>query len=274
MRHPPNQAVLILKHAEAILHGEEAPEVKLHRLWLTLAFLHAHALADGLRGQLGASVYSGPFKGMRLTPQAMDGAYAPVLLGAYERELHPFIEQAIARTYDAVLNIGCAYGYYSVGFALRLPHAEIHAFDIDENARRKCADMAALNGVSDRVRIGGEFKAEDFAAWKGKKALCFVDIEGAELQLLDPMHYPALAGLDLIVELHDIYNPAITKIIKERFAPTHDLTFLPNRQETFNFSPLFGQEAYVDAFDQFLVGWENRDGPTPWIVMLAKQERS
>ena len=43
-------------------------------------------------------------------------------------------------------------GYYAVGLAICIPNAEIHAFDIDSEARDLTLKMATLNGVSERVK--------------------------------------------------------------------------------------------------------------------------
>jgi hypothetical protein len=270
MRHSPQQAALILDRARGLLEEARPDDFKLHYLWNTLAYIHATALAKKLVTMIGANVRAGPFKGMELTPEAQVGDFAPALLGIYEHELHPFIEEAIAARYATILNIGCAYGYYSVGLACRMPEVAVHAFDIDEACQKKCRAMAALNGVENRVTVGGEFKGEDFAAYATQKTLAIVDIEGAEMELLDPVRYPGLAKIDLIVELHDVFNPVVSRTIAERFAATHDVKIIRNRAQLYEFAGLATDEMYIDPFDRLLVTWENRDGPTPWAVMKRK----
>jgi hypothetical protein len=130
--------------------------------------------------------------------------------------------------------------------------------------------MAALNNVSDRVSVSGEFRGEDFAKYLNEKTLVFIDVEGAELDLLDPAKYPALKMLDIIVEMHDLFNPQISKVLRDRFAASHDFEFIMNRPMVFDFAPILGKDAYVDPFDALLVTWETRDGPTPWGVLRTK----
>jgi hypothetical protein len=252
-----------------VLEEPHADDYKLHNAWLAMAFMHASVLAKKLLAHLGPTVHAGPFKGMRLVPEVTNGLFAPVLLGVYEHELHPYIEAVIANGYKHILNIGCAYGYYAVGLARRMPDAVINAFDIDPGCQGTSTRMAQLNGVETRVKIGGEFKGEDFAAYADKKTFALVDIEGAELELLDPARYPALAKIDMIVELHDIIRPGIGRAIVERFAPTHDIRIVRNQAMLYDFAQL-GDNSYNDPFDQLLVTWENRDGPTPWAVMKSK----
>ena len=68
-----------------------------------------HQLISNTIMQLdGLVVQGGPFAGMRLPPNNIEGCHAPKLLGCYEEALHPHLEKFIARGFDAVLNIGCA----------------------------------------------------------------------------------------------------------------------------------------------------------------------
>ncbi len=79
----------------------------------------------------------------------------PKLLGSYESELHATLEELLAHEYTAVVDVGCAEGYYAVGLGLRLRNAAIYAFDTNPRARSACAEMAKLNGVDSRIHIGG-----------------------------------------------------------------------------------------------------------------------
>ena len=49
-------------------------------------------------------------------------------------------------------------------------------------------------------------------------ALIFMDVEGAEDLLLDPMAVPALLHVEILVELHDVSVPGVTDRIQRRFA--------------------------------------------------------
>jgi len=60
-------------------------------------------------------VLTGPFKGTKypdncLLPYASSGGILAKLLGCYEAECHPFIEQACGRTYSQIVNIGAGEG--------------------------------------------------------------------------------------------------------------------------------------------------------------------
>ena len=67
--------------------------------------------------RFGSRVQSGPFCGMSLSEPTQREHLGPFLLGTYEAELHPWIEQALRQQYRAVLDIGAKFGYYAVGLA-------------------------------------------------------------------------------------------------------------------------------------------------------------
>lgn len=55
---------------------------------------------------------------------------------------------------DRVLvDLGCGYGPIAVALALRAPHAEVWAVDVNERALELTAANAALAGVGDRVKV-------------------------------------------------------------------------------------------------------------------------
>ncbi|MDX2027099.1 MAG: hypothetical protein SFW62_00515 [Alphaproteobacteria bacterium] len=270
---PPDQdpAARILAELHKVLQAAEPDGLKIRRLWVTQAYIRGTILATLLRNTIGPHVYSGPFRGMELTQAVMSGAYGPALTGLYEHELHATFERVIAHPYKNILNIGCAFGYYSVGLAQRMPDVKMHSFDIKPFEQQRCRDMAILNKVQDRVRIGGEFRGEDFASYASEETLVLMDIEGAEMNLLSPTRYEALARMDIIVELHDILVPGISKTVCERFAATHEIEIIHNKPTLFDFEAVTGPGVYMDPFDSLIITWESRDGPTPWGVMRARQ---
>jgi hypothetical protein len=118
-----------------------------------------------------------------------------------------------------VIDVGAAEGYYAVGCALRLPSAQVYAFDTEPLARDLCRGLAGLNGVSERVHISGLCTPAHLAELA--PALIISDCEGGELELLDPARVPALARCALLVELHDFIDPRISATLTARFEPTH-----------------------------------------------------
>jgi hypothetical protein len=188
------------------------------------------AAVQTVKQTTGRVVATGPFRGMRyidLDRAPLGSPIAPSLLGSYEAELHPLLEDLISQRFPRVVNIGSAEGYYAVGMALRLPDAEVFAFEADDATRALCGEMAALNGVSERVHLEGCCVADRLDhVVAGQPTLVICDCEGCELDVLDPDAAPALAGATVLVELHDFVNPTITETIERRFGPSHDIEFI------------------------------------------------
>jgi precorrin-6B methylase 2 len=222
------------------------------------AYLHRH----------GTVIWGGIFKGMDYVSTATEGALLPRLLGSYEAELQPHLLAFAAEGIDTVIDVGCAEGYYAVGLARLMPHVTIHAHDIDEKALTACRALAEKNGVADRVIVGGEFKPQDFETFAGRRCLVMVDCEGAEVDVLQPALSPALAGLSLIVETHDVYREGALATLVERFAPTHDIVRVEQQFTAFEPPPWFAAMAHLD---RLLAVWEWRVSPTPWLVMRPKK---
>ena len=229
-----------------------------------LAKWRSTVLANTLAARGGGLVAQGPFAGMAYPVAASEGGRAPRLLGVYEASLHPVIETVIDRAYPQLIDIGCAEGYYAVGLARRMPHALVHARDMNPAARALCAELARANGVADRLRIGPEVTHADFDLCAVSPTFVLCDIEGAEAELLDPARAPALAEADLLVEVHEGMRPGLLAALSARFAATHRITrierslrpdLLPDWAET------------LSDLDRLLLLWEWRANPTPWLWM-------
>ena len=232
-----------------------------------LSLWRSQVLANTFIAHHGARIFGGPFAGMEYVSAATEGSLIARLLGVYESELHPHLRALADAGLDCVVDVGCAEGYYAVGLARMMPQVTVHAFDIDEKARAACMELAAKNGVSDRVLVGGEFAPDGFQAFAGQRVLVMVDAEGAEVDILQPQASPALAGMNLIVETHDLHRPGALGILVERFSPTHDIVRLDQQPKTFDVPPWLQELPHLD---QLLAVWEWRARPTPWLVMTPK----
>lgn len=241
---------------------------ELNMVLRVLAIWRSRAIADTYVRLHGAKIMQGPFAGMDYLTSATEGALTPRLIGTYESELHPYLADFAGAGLDCVIDVGCAEGYYAVGLARLMPQVAVHAFDISEKARKACAELAAKNGVADRVVIGEEFEPTGFELFHDRKCLVLVDIEGAEDDLLRPDLSPALAGMDLIVETHDVYRPGVLERLTERFAPTHDIVRLDPQPKTLPLPDFLHGAGHLD---QLLAVWEFRHRATPWLVMTPKR---
>src|SRR5690606_34320539 len=121
-----------------------------------------------------------------------------------------------------ILDIGCAEGYYAVGFALKCPGTRVYAYDTDEQARNYAQQMAELNGVADRVEVRAHCSAETLAGFSFTgRALIFCDCEGYEKQLFNGDNLANLKNCDLLIETHDFIDITISGYIEALFAGTH-----------------------------------------------------
>jgi len=271
MLFPKNVGRSVIDHIKPIWDDNNRPDSdRALEMYIVLARLQGLLLSDVIKMCVGNNVYGGPFKGMVMTPEVLIGHYSPSLLGCYEHELHDIIERIIARPYKQIINIGCAYGYYTVGLARRMPEAKIYSYDIDDVVLKKCADMVKANDVGNRVTLGAEFRGEDYEKFAGPETLVLMDIEGAEMGLLDPVAYPALKNMDVLVELHDCDNPAISKTIVSRFIHTHEVEFVRNQPKQYPLDEIFGSGYNIHHLDYMVASWEGRSGPTPWGFMTRK----
>jgi SAM-dependent methyltransferase len=271
MRLPPSFVPTLKQLDAAVTTPDKPEEARYADLFFAIGLAQGLFLSALILEKIGPHVYDGPFKGMKLTPDALRHLFAPVLLGTYEQELHGVVEQIATHPYKRILNIGCSFGYYAVGFARRMPNTRVLAFDIDPKAREACAKSAAANDVGERIEIFGEFPGADFAKYTDAETFVLMDIEGAEDALLDPAAFPALQQMDVLVELHDVLDKTISKRIMDRFAPTHDIQFFRNRPQPFPLERIFGENAVLEHFDRMVVTMECRNGPTPWAYMTRKK---
>lgn len=240
----------------------------LFRMLRFLAQWRAIVLANTYISREGPVVYAGLFKGMKYIERPSQGLLLARLLGAYEAELHPYLQAIVDDGIEVVVDVGCAEGYYAVGLARLAPGVTVHAHDIDDNARRFCAELAQRNDVQDRVLIGGEFKPADFQAFAGRRALVMVDAEGAEIEVLDPAQAPALKEMTIVVETHDLFRPGAEKTLVERFSESHEITRILPRPKGLELPPWMQE---FNDLDLLLTTWEFRDRPTPWLVMRPRQ---
>jgi predicted O-methyltransferase YrrM len=170
------------------------------------------------------TVRHGPFAGMRYLSEANGSQVLPKILGSYEEPVHSWIEEIISsKTYDLILDVGCAEGYYAVGFALRLPNLRVKAFDINPQARALARELAELNYVGNRVSFDSECSFQHLQQFGGPTTLVFCDIEGAEDSLLDPVKAPKLRECAILVEAHDVFVEGVSDRLLERFAESHRL---------------------------------------------------
>jgi hypothetical protein len=138
------------------------------------------------------------------------------------------------------VNVGAGEGYYVVGLARAIPGARIVAFEDNAQRRDLVAKMAAHNGVAERVEVHGRCEADDLqvAVEQPGECLLVMDVEGAEIVLLDPAVAPGLERCAILVEIHDFVDQNLSATIRSRFEATHDIVEIEQRARTLADFPL------------------------------------
>jgi precorrin-6B methylase 2 len=221
-------------------------------------------------------VQSGPFKGMVVLDEVCwsDGNLGTKVLGCYEQELHDAIEREIKRLseieHPCIIDYGCSEGYYTVGMARRLPNANVIGIDLAKEALRITQQAADFNEVS------VELLHTDDEACKGllgdvNPDLIICDVEGAEIEYLDPEKWPVLKTVHtIIVECHDTETHQVTSVLGKRFSETHELWLATEAGRNPN---EFEMLTPMPSIMRWLAVCEGRPAMMHWLVMLPKGYR-
>jgi hypothetical protein len=212
---------------------------------------------------------SGPFKGMPYLDEIVWGPITPKWIGCYETELHEVIERVLSDGYTQIVNVGCAEGYYAVGFAWRLAGIKVVAFDSDPVARQQAARLASLARVGDRITINGYCTTTILDRLASQRTVLAVDIEGFEVELLDPARVPNLSRASILVEVHSsppLDSDGVALTLKQRFEASHDLRWFQseNRNSLINkYKSFWRGKIGAERFAQYLD--EGRPEPQRWL---------
>ncbi len=173
------------------------------------------------------TVRNGYFKGMNYPRfQSYGSAIFPKLLGSYEKELTEVIKKILSKEYQNIIDVGCAEGYYAVGFAMNTK-AKIYAYDINDDARTFCLEMAKLNKVDELITLKSlcdenvlrTFDFED-------QNLIISDCEGFEQKLFTTNNIANLKKCDLLIEIHDNVDITISQYIMSLFQSSHNIQII------------------------------------------------
>lgn len=212
----------------------------------------------------GDTVLRGPFQGLIYPRSVLERSVANKLIGTYELELHSFLEEAIKSGPQRVIDVGSAEGYYAVGLARRLPDATVFAFDADRWARKRTAEMAHVNGVTNLNTFGLCSKRWLFENVRDK-TFVVMDCEGCEAELLSATPRLVLPRLSWwLIELHETRAPGVTDSLRQRFNKTHHTELCPGRIRKPEDCPEFLKFAMDLAIIKLLD--EHRDPGQQWLL--------
>jgi hypothetical protein len=209
----------------------------------------------------GDAVVRGPFAGMRYPPER--GGSLQKRIGAYEREIQPWIELALDRKPTRFVDMGAADGFYAIGIArYGIP---VDAFELSRTARDECRELASMNAVS--VRIHGRATARRVATLDLTRALVLSDCEGAEADIFTPTVVTAMRTATVIIELHEQFRPGVGLMLRQHFEPTHEATVAhPSTRPLVDFPEL----SSLPESERPRAVSEMRSEDTPWLLFTPR----
>lgn len=231
--------------------------------WIRRRALEA---TNRLRTASQCLVQSGPLAGMKYLPSAHHSELGPKLLGTYEMEVAHLFSEMVGGRFGRMIDIGAAEGYYACGACFLNGDLEVIAFEASASARAELRRLLALNGVEGNVRIEGTCSPDSLAPFlRHTRPTCLlVDIDGGELDLLDPALLPELRSVTILVELHDFIDPRISSTLLHRFAPSHSIDRIETRMRLPGQLP---RVAGLGLLDRMMAAREARGGRQAWLWM-------
>lgn len=202
--------------------------------------IHPYYIAGNIiRKKTSQNICSGPFAGLHYVQSSIGSAYYPKILGTYELELHPIIEELCKKSFHTIINIGAGEGYYAVGMALRNPATHIIAFEATNEGQNLIKQMAAMNGATN-VAVYGHCDTDVFSKSIPRKETCavIIDVEGAEAVLLNKKNIPNLSACYILVEVHDFVSRNIGDNLLAEFQDSHKIIELWSQERTLAHFPI------------------------------------
>jgi hypothetical protein len=224
------------------------------------------------QGVYPTAVERGPFQGLQLPPPATYiSCRFEKAIGTYEHEIHPLLER-LRQTQDfrVVINIGAADGFYSVGLARLFPAAQVISYETAPHRRAVLQQVAELNHVADRMDVRAACSPaalRELGPTLTGPPLVFCDVDTYETVLLDLDQVPWLRTAFILVELHDCMEPGITATLRQRFAPTHQITQVTNRGVAYGEYPLLRPMSFPQIYAMVA---EDRKGLQDWFLLEPK----
>ena len=192
-----------------------------------------------------------------------------MLIGTWELELFPVLNEICKKKFSSIFVIGAAEGYYAVGFSRNLPDTKIFAFEKQCDYREKLERLKISNG-SKNIHVEGNCDSKTLKSHLqlgGDNPLIFCDIEGGEIQLLNLKLIPELVKAELLVEVHEMYVENCQKRLLDEFKNTHNFTIIYGKERRLEDLPLSCGVLSYFASKNTVINLMNEGRPYPmnWI---------
>jgi len=219
-------------------------------------------------------VMTGPFKGMQYINNNVGSCYSPKLYGTYEMELHHIINKVKETSFDKIVIIGGGEGYYAVGLGLALPDTQVLVYEINSKGRNSIQELANINRVKN-IHVFGECTSGKLSEVisKNDKCFCLVDIEGAEVNVLDSDIIANLQNSFVLVEIHDFISKQIGPVLTSRFNKSHNLTEILENERSLKDLPVSLNLLEKVIYKREVLAWlcEYRGEKMRWFYFQPKQ---
>lgn len=211
-------------------------------------------------------VLNGPFKGLKYPNfYAHGSSLYSKFLGTYENELNDVWERLKKAEFDKIIDVGCAEGYYAVGFCKLFPFTKVEAYDIDQIARNACDSLAKTNNVTN-LEIKEFFGPEDVKLLdESSKNLLIVDCEGFEFELFTERNVSHLKNSTLVIELHDLVNQRISPHLKSLFKNSHNIELVLSKNALEKIDGIKLIEEL--SIEERLFGFNERKSLMQWMIL-------
>ena len=185
-------------------------------------------LSNLLFNTIGSRIKYGPYSGIQLVDNINWGRadLGSILLGIYELEVVEYLSTEVVDR-NRFIDIGAGDGLHAVAALKNLGFETVVAYEIDLNRRNTIQEMADLNSVGDKITIRGDIFDKERTDLTNSCIL--IDIEGAELKLLDDDFAARVGGSTLIVEMHTWVQNFWGKwtAIERAFGCSWEICYLP-----------------------------------------------
>jgi len=180
---------------------------------------------ETLKDYFNSKIYFGPFTGLKIPDSLYKILTVSEILGMYESCLHPLFSQLFNRKIKNIVVVGGNNGYYSAGLSYLFHPEKIVIYEMVQVLHSTISSWFEKNNLTN-YEILGEATISEFKNWKQKTDLIFIDCEGFEVHLLNPIEFEWQKKADVIVELHPFYIDNLLNIIAERFSQTHEIEII------------------------------------------------
>ena len=190
-------------------------------------------------------VQNGPFKGMIYQCKNFWGNIYPKLIGSYECELFDILNKLLHYNFKNVINVGCAEGYYAVGFALKSNVEKIIAVDPLKSSREEVISLSKKNKVEDKIELKAWTSTKRLSNLVSDRTLIIMDCEGSEVGYLKNNISTNFDKAHILCEIHDFDDhPNIGIDLKNRFYKSHKIKILKQQKRELN------QYKIIKTFDK------------------------